>query len=334
MKQDSKRETELRQYLLGELSLEGQVSVEQQLFLNSGYAQLAQAVEDDLIDEYVHNDLSATEREKFESHFLGDPERKLDLKIAQALNRYLDPEPVDHKSLPDSSKQAGLSNKKPIHNEHINSVPPSFLRKAVAWSSLAAAFLVLPFVIISIAKLWNPKTGEQAVKPQPVENRTVAGPTPPTINRTSNGGSETVEQRPTTNKSNELKHREQEPPKRRPAPAGFATFTISPGTISRGEGQIDVVRVSSKLAGVILNLPVITSENYDHYRVTLHRGERRIRVWPRMKGEVDEEIGPVVRVEVPTSLLVRKLYEFRLAGLTAEGRSAELTTYPFQVVQE
>ena len=64
MKEDVEHEAELRQYLLGELTLEEQVLLEQRLFLDSEYAQLAQSVEDDLIDDYVHDDLTEAEREK------------------------------------------------------------------------------------------------------------------------------------------------------------------------------------------------------------------------------------------------------------------------------
>jgi hypothetical protein len=55
---ESEQETRLRQYLLGELDLKDQVLVEQRLFLENQYAELAQAVEDDLVDDYVHDDLT------------------------------------------------------------------------------------------------------------------------------------------------------------------------------------------------------------------------------------------------------------------------------------
>ena len=74
MKQDPEQESQLRRYLLGELRLEEQVLIEQRLFLDRDYAELAQGVEDDLIDDYVHDDLTPVERQEFETHFLSIPQ--------------------------------------------------------------------------------------------------------------------------------------------------------------------------------------------------------------------------------------------------------------------
>src|SRR5215813_5653673 len=89
MKHDVQQEIKLRRYLLGELPLEEQVLVEQQLFLDSEYAELQQAVKDDLIDEYLVDELRGSEREEFVNHFLLLPEHGADLRIAEALKKYL-----------------------------------------------------------------------------------------------------------------------------------------------------------------------------------------------------------------------------------------------------
>src|SRR5436190_443284 len=88
MKEDLTQEKELRRYLLGELTLEEQVVIEQRLFLESEYAELAKALEDDLIDDYVRHDLPAKEQAEFETHFLTQPEHLEDVKIADALNKH------------------------------------------------------------------------------------------------------------------------------------------------------------------------------------------------------------------------------------------------------
>jgi hypothetical protein len=57
-------------------------------------------VESELIDDYLSGDLSATERQKFETHFLIAPERQAQLRFARSFHTYLedkapapDPEP-------------------------------------------------------------------------------------------------------------------------------------------------------------------------------------------------------------------------------------------------
>src|SRR5689334_10519370 len=89
MKAYQTEEAELRRYLLGELTLEERVLVEERLFLDSEYMQLAEALKDELVDEYANRDLTPAERQQFESHFLARPAHRDDLKIAEALKRYI-----------------------------------------------------------------------------------------------------------------------------------------------------------------------------------------------------------------------------------------------------
>jgi hypothetical protein len=130
MKQDLAPETKLRRYLLADLTLEEQVLVEQQLFLDSDYSELAQTVEDDLIDEYVHDDLVASEREKFESHFLNQPEHRGDLRIAEALKKYL----ASHRAVDPS-----LITNTTDDYRRSTFLPPSFSRSPAAGFAQAAA---------------------------------------------------------------------------------------------------------------------------------------------------------------------------------------------------
>src|SRR3954471_13249648 len=81
--------SELRRYLLGDLSQAEHLQVEERLFLESDYFQLLQSAEDDLIDEYVYGDLSADEQERFRQRFLSDPERGKDIRFAAALKKYI-----------------------------------------------------------------------------------------------------------------------------------------------------------------------------------------------------------------------------------------------------
>ena len=89
MKEQSEDEVVLRQYLLGALTQEEHALVEERLFLNPDYFRQLQAAEDDLIDDYVYEELPVADRDRFETHFLSDPVRRQDLKIAQALRKYI-----------------------------------------------------------------------------------------------------------------------------------------------------------------------------------------------------------------------------------------------------
>ena len=79
------RELNLKQYLLGLLPEPAQTQLELTLLSDDeAYQQLLWA-EDDLIEAYLQDELSAHERERFERIFLAHPERQQKLKLTQAL---------------------------------------------------------------------------------------------------------------------------------------------------------------------------------------------------------------------------------------------------------
>src|SRR5580765_4200045 len=77
----------LVKYLLGDLSQEEQVQVEDRAFADPDYLVMLQAVEVDLIDAYVNGDLSPAERRGFERQFLVSPERRKKVAFARDLAR-------------------------------------------------------------------------------------------------------------------------------------------------------------------------------------------------------------------------------------------------------
>ena len=82
--------TEIRQYLLGEVTRESRLRrIEEMILTDEAFYEELLVSEDELIDEYVRESLSASERERFESHFLSTPERRRKLKFARALRRYV-----------------------------------------------------------------------------------------------------------------------------------------------------------------------------------------------------------------------------------------------------
>lgn len=82
-------ENELRQYLLGDLTEEARRRVEQRLMTEPDFLEELLAGEEELVDEYVGDELSGDERLKFEQHFLCTTERRQQLSFARALSRYV-----------------------------------------------------------------------------------------------------------------------------------------------------------------------------------------------------------------------------------------------------
>jgi anti-sigma factor RsiW len=84
----SENDNELREYLLGDLTEEARRRVEQRLLTEPDFLEELLAGEEELIDEYVGDELSVDERLKFEQHFLCTTERRQQLRFARALSRY------------------------------------------------------------------------------------------------------------------------------------------------------------------------------------------------------------------------------------------------------
>src|SRR5215211_5709259 len=87
MAADLNNEKLISRYLLGELSEEQQVEIEDRAFANKEYLASITAIENDLIDEYVRHELSEADRRKFESRFLASAERRKRVEFAKAFAR-------------------------------------------------------------------------------------------------------------------------------------------------------------------------------------------------------------------------------------------------------
>jgi hypothetical protein len=79
----------LRLYLLGQLTPEQRVPLEERLLTDGAFYEELSITEDELIDRYLVADLTAAEREGFETHFLLAPERQRKLSFARSFRRYI-----------------------------------------------------------------------------------------------------------------------------------------------------------------------------------------------------------------------------------------------------
>jgi len=90
MKGASHEEEVVVRYLLGDLPEETQVQIEDRAFSDPEYLRLVEAVETDLIDAYVREQLPGAERRQFESRFFASAERRRKVQFARAWARVAD----------------------------------------------------------------------------------------------------------------------------------------------------------------------------------------------------------------------------------------------------
>jgi len=96
-------------YLLGKLTEDEQVRIEDRAFADRDYMGALHAAEADLIDDYVRGDLAVADRRDFERQFLVSPHRRNKIEFAQALARVTDePPPVGVRPPAPTSRWFGL----------------------------------------------------------------------------------------------------------------------------------------------------------------------------------------------------------------------------------
>ena len=76
---------EMRDYLLGNLDAERRAAIEESILCDPGIYEELLVAEEELIDQYVTNNLSPSEREQFETKFLITAERQKQLRFGRLL---------------------------------------------------------------------------------------------------------------------------------------------------------------------------------------------------------------------------------------------------------
>ena len=137
MQEQTNIQQDLRLWLLGLLPQEEGESLEQRLITDTRAFDEISIVEEELIDEYLSDELSDSERGAFESFFMNSLERRRQFKVAKAWRSYVERED------PFGRRQS----KSKVHE-----IRPSFLASLAAYRiPLAAALAVLIVVGVWLA---------------------------------------------------------------------------------------------------------------------------------------------------------------------------------------
>ncbi len=153
MKNNSPTEDVIRQYLLGRLDgqdeREGQVS--EQMFLNNELSEIADAIEDEIIEDYLDDMVSPADLRAIEEYFLRPEERKKKLQFALILRNHFEaPSAIlEKKKLNSPSQSVSVSASKSgfqilTHHWH------SYSR---IYYELAAAVLIIASSLFYVSKL-------------------------------------------------------------------------------------------------------------------------------------------------------------------------------------
>ena len=90
MSVETHENAKIRKYLLGNIQVEDERrKIEERLMLDDDFFEELSIQEDELIQDYVDDQLSTDERRRFEKHFFISEERRSKIRFARALRRYI-----------------------------------------------------------------------------------------------------------------------------------------------------------------------------------------------------------------------------------------------------
>ncbi len=328
---DPNNEKIITQYLLGELPEEQQVDIEDRAFQDKEYLATITAVENDLIDEYVRNELSETELRRFESRFLVSAERRKRVAFAKALAGVAVEAPVVEEV------------RRPVIAPGVASWRESleaFVRglNPVARFALGAAMLLLlaggVWLMIEMLRLRNQLNRMQAEnQSRQSERQTLEQQV--AMERRQNQElavrlNQEKQQREQTDESLRQLSESVETPAPKPV---IASFTLLPG-ISRGTGEKPRLVLPENARLVRLQIGIEPEEPYKTFVVELRTiGGRH--VWNRENlGVRDRRGARAVTLTLPATALKPGEYELRLKGVTDGGGTEDVGFYYFNVTKK
>ena len=322
---DLNNETLISQYLLGELTEEQQIEIEDLAFSDKKYLAGITSVENDLIDEYVRNELSPADRQRFESRFLASAERRKRVEFARALASVVTEEPVPTTTVVQASRSwswrdslyAFINGLTPTARIAFVSAMP-LLIIGVGYLSIETLRLRRELTELMTESQSQQNSQQQALELERHRNQE--------LNAQLN---QEKQQREQTDES--LRELSETGDATNPAPRPvIASLTLLPG-LSRGGNNKPSLVLPDNARLVRLQIGVDPEEPYKNFAVELRTLAGR-QVWTRENLNARNRRGArAVGLTIPATALKAGEYELRLSGVNESGAAEDVGFYYFVV---
>ena len=315
-------EQDIRQYLLGELSEQEQVEIEDRAFANQTVLQEILAVEQDLIDDYVSGDIPEEKRQGFEMRFLASPERRKKVAFAKALAAVVNESPATAPSVA-------------IAPSWRTRLTAFFIRPVTAYSFAAASlllFVVGSLLVVDRIRLHSElaqlrSTQESQIAQVRRLEKDLANEHLRNDELMANRGTPT-QQTPTPQNAPES----QQQPTTPTSPVVVA-LSLFPG-ISRSGNSLPRLSIAKDVSLVRLQIGIDPQETYRRYRVELRTEKgQQVLAQGNLAARAGRN-GRSIPLNVPASALTKGRYEVTLKGITESGTTEDVGFYYFEVVKK
>jgi hypothetical protein len=325
MATDLNSESLIAGYLLGELSEEQQIAIEDRAFADKDYLASITAVENDLIDEYVRNELSGAERQRFEKQFLTSAERRKRVEFARALAGVVQEEAAPKKAAVREPQSASWL---AAIYAFINGLTPAARIAFVA--SVPLLLIGAGYLGIQTLRLRRELTELRAESQSQRNAQQQALELERRRNEELNAQlNQEKQQREQTDES--LRELSEPGDAVNPPPRSvIASLTLLPG-LSRGGDNTPSLVLPEEARLVRLQIGIDPEEQYNKFSVEL-RTVTGSRVWSRQNLNARNRRGTrAILLTLPATALKAGEYELRLQGVNDSGAAEDVGFYYFTV---
>jgi hypothetical protein len=318
MAADLNNEKLIARYLLGELSEEQQVEIEDRAFADKKYLASITAVENDLIDEYVRHELSESDRRKFERRFLASAERRKRVEFAKALAHV---SPVQEKTV-----VASWSWREALYAfiSGLNPVAKVAVMAAMLLLLVGSAWLLTETLRLrrQLTQLQAENQSRQSLEQQIQAER----------RRNEELNARLNQEKQQREQSDESLRQlsETADPTNPPPRSVIASLTLLAG-ISRGGSDKPSLVMPGDARLVRLNIGIDPEEQYKTFAIELRTAAGR-QVWTKENLAARNRGGArAIGLTLPASVLKSGEYELKLSGLKEGGEAEDIGFYYFDV---
>ena len=331
----------LDEYLLGALPAAETERFDELSFTDQGFAAALQAAEQDLVDHYVHGELSGATLEKFKTHYLASPLRREKVEFAANFQIYAKRHRPEKTALPaaqNSETKRGFFSALNIFNAPNPWRQRSYAAVILLLAAFGGWFLIGNFNrqndgMLTQRNSTAPREPELKTAPNPdnsihsvpeketaMTNRETAAPPPNAVERTP------------TNRESMSKKLPPAPQQESVPQISIASFTLAPSL--RGANRIPSFSIPKQTRDVAVQLQLETGD-FMAYRVQLVDQTDR-KIWRsgslKSKNEGGGNNNKVLNVRFPAKLLKSQTYLLVVSGLNADGETEIISNYPFRSV--
>ena len=304
-------------YLLGELSEGEQIELESVFFADESSFEHLLLIEDELINDYLSNELSEEESERFRTYFLSTPERKERVEF----NREL---------LASINKIKVLPNPRIAHAK-----TPQFIKSHIAKPALLVPAAVAMLLLLGSLWLYVDRTWLRTQMDEMQAKLALLNEEREALNQQiaeQQTRSQEISEQLRRNQD-ERKKLELELAKARQSQSVIASFMLAPSESRNSGAKASRIVLSSNPQLLRLKLRLKTGANYKYYRAALQKDGKEILTINELRSGSNAS-SKVIDLILPSSIFTEGDYLVTVFGIT-DSRSIEAAgNYSLKVVKK